>query len=343
MLTEILAWGTVGAIYAFAFGALALPKHWYRTAQVLFLVATTVACAKVLWWSLTSTRPESWRVSFGLAGLLAFIGAAFWFTRKVQADIREEQNAEANLNSTDLAKRDHVVGRLRDFIREANEPRLDSPFFSRVGLRFGLGGRIEEFLSMYSTEWIERLNKKGVSALDEISAELLNGAPVPPLLGPSSGQAQAKFVIEVMKAIASPLIGPDHIAVGSQLFFHLHILRTGTSSNIQTFGVDIITEQTKYTVEQPEGGKLNYPLGGQEIQNLYEEIKWELFQHGQGREGYLLFHLEDTPSPGDLSKTIPKCLKGALAEVWIKDRSGRKDHSKGVEIETFEQGQTLDH
>jgi len=117
-------------------------------------------------------------------------------------------------------------------------------------------------------------------------------------------------------------------------------VRTGTSSTIRTFGVDIIAEQTRYTVEKPEGGKLYNPLGfggdGQEIPNLHEEINWELFQHGQGREGYLVFHLEDTPSPGELSKTIPKYLKGVLAEVWVKDALDKRHYSKGVEIKTFE-------
>jgi hypothetical protein len=40
VLTESLAWGTIGVLYALAFGALTLPKHWYRAAQMLFLVAT---------------------------------------------------------------------------------------------------------------------------------------------------------------------------------------------------------------------------------------------------------------------------------------------------------------
>jgi hypothetical protein len=236
----------------------------------------------------------------------------------------------------DLATRDHIIGRLHDFIQEANE--LDSFTRRKVGLR-GIRERVEQVLGMYSTEWIQRVNEKGLRALDEISAELLNGAPIPPLLGPSSGQAQARFSIEVMRAVASPLIGPDHFVVGSQLFFHLYIVRTGTSSTIRSFGVDIITEKTKHTVEQPESGKLYYPLGfggdGQEIQNLSEAINWELFQHGQGREGYLLFHLEDTPGYGELSKTIPKYLKGALAEVWIKDSLGQKYPSKGVQIDVY--------
>jgi hypothetical protein len=102
MLAEILAWGTIGIVYAFAFGALALPKHWYRTAQVLFLSATAMACTKVLWWALTSTRPQSWRILFGVLGCLAFIGAAIWFTRKVQADIRTGDETEQIRSFYDL-------------------------------------------------------------------------------------------------------------------------------------------------------------------------------------------------------------------------------------------------
>jgi hypothetical protein len=108
MLGEILAWGTIGIVYAFAFGALALPKHWYRTAQVLFLTATAMACMRIIWWAFTSSRPRSWRMSFGGFGLLIFISGALWFVRKVQADIRGEQAVKANPNDIKNYQRDLI-------------------------------------------------------------------------------------------------------------------------------------------------------------------------------------------------------------------------------------------
>lgn len=101
MLTEILAWGMVAALYAASFGMIALPKHWYRTAQGLFMGASVLADARIIHWVTTSTHALKMRVAWCSVGLLATTSAAVWFLRKVQRDIREADSALQDGNQGD--------------------------------------------------------------------------------------------------------------------------------------------------------------------------------------------------------------------------------------------------
>jgi hypothetical protein len=89
MLTEMLALGLVVALYVASFGVLALPKHWYRTAQCLFIGATILADARIIQWVSTSTHSLKMRTFWCSIGMLASTGAAIWFVLKVQRDIQE--------------------------------------------------------------------------------------------------------------------------------------------------------------------------------------------------------------------------------------------------------------
>jgi hypothetical protein len=323
---ELLAWlAFIAALYIAAFAVLQLEKHWHRTAQVIFSLATLFFLASLVLWV--------WNSPDGLRGGLAFIVAIFaigttiWFVRKVDRGLKDDK----------LAKETNafLIGRLNDFVKEAQQ--IESkPWLEQWGEMFSFRGRVEHFLSLHlSDEHVEQFKARRTYALEEMIKELIDGAATPALREPQAG-----FEIEIVKIIASPLNGPDWIVVGSQLFVHLHIVRIGTSSTIRAFGIDIATGKASYTVERAEGGKLYYPLGfggnGQEILNLHTLVNSDNFQPGQGREGYLTFYLEDTNDPSELSKTIPKYLKSATAKVWIKDALGGKHYSKGVEIKTFE-------
>lgn len=95
MLSELLTWGLIAGIYALAFGVLALPKHWYRTSQWLFIGASVLADLKIVHWALTSTRGFRLRVGLASFGLLTTTGVLIWFVRKVQMDLRADQTAKA--------------------------------------------------------------------------------------------------------------------------------------------------------------------------------------------------------------------------------------------------------
>jgi len=93
MLAELLTLGLIAGIYAVAFGVLALPKHWYRAAQWVFVGASVLADAKIVHWSLTSTHGFKLRLGLAVLGMLTTTLAAVWFIRKVQADIKGEHAA----------------------------------------------------------------------------------------------------------------------------------------------------------------------------------------------------------------------------------------------------------
>jgi hypothetical protein len=88
VLAELLTWGLIAGVYALAFGVLALPKHWYRAAQWLFIAATILADAKIVHWTFTSIRGVRLRFALASLGVLATSATLIWFIRKVQADIK---------------------------------------------------------------------------------------------------------------------------------------------------------------------------------------------------------------------------------------------------------------
>jgi hypothetical protein len=87
--------------------------------------------------------------------------------------------------ATDATKRDYLIARLRDFISEANLMDRGHPLYP-AHFRYGVGGRIEQFLSLYSTEWVTRFKQAEVFAVEEILAEIVDGAPIPTLGAPEA-------------------------------------------------------------------------------------------------------------------------------------------------------------
>lgn len=127
MLAEILALAFIAALYIAAFGVLALPKHWYRTAQVFFIAATVLSDVRIIQWVTTSTHTLGARAFWCYLGLLACNGAAVWFVRKVQRDIREAESTSREGARTDYQRalieswRRMVVGAERKY-KSGKEP-----------------------------------------------------------------------------------------------------------------------------------------------------------------------------------------------------------------------------
>jgi hypothetical protein len=172
MLAEILAWGFIAAVYLAAVGVIALPKHWYRLAQFLFALATVLADLKIIHWAITSSHSLKMRMFWSSAGLLATTGAVVWFVRKVEGDIRK--------SDTGTAKRDFLVERLTDFLREADRSWESSGKFREFAmqsrfLEIGLSRKIEKFLEIHLPNEVERFKGKGIDGVDEIIKELLDG------------------------------------------------------------------------------------------------------------------------------------------------------------------------
>jgi hypothetical protein len=87
-------WGLIASLYIAAFAVLQLEKHWYRTAQVFFTLATFFTLGSLVIWV--------WNNPDGLCGGIAFtvgvcaLVATIWFVRKVEADINQAQYAKAS-------------------------------------------------------------------------------------------------------------------------------------------------------------------------------------------------------------------------------------------------------
>jgi len=178
MLAEVLAWGFIVALYLAAVGVIALPKHWYRFAQLLLGFATVLADAKIIYWATTSSHGLKMRIAWSSASLLVTTGFAIWFILKVQGDINKEETAGP--------KRDFLVARLHELIKETDEfDRNEQGPLSDFHFRVGIGNKIELFLGLYSTEWVTRFRQKKALALEEIIKELLGGAPIPVLPQPT--------------------------------------------------------------------------------------------------------------------------------------------------------------
>lgn len=66
----MLAWlAFLAVLYIAAFAVLQLEKHWHRTAQVIFSLATLFFLVSLVWWV--------WNSPDGLRGGIAFIVAIF--------------------------------------------------------------------------------------------------------------------------------------------------------------------------------------------------------------------------------------------------------------------------
>jgi len=181
MLAEILTWGFIAAVYIAAIGIIALPKHWYRLAQTLFLCATVLADVKLAHWAITSSRNENLRASCLLLGLMATTFAAIWFVRKVEADIRADLTAKEHSND----KTEFIIRQLEGFITEERQiTRIGdgslAGSLAGFGEMFTFRGKVEHFLGLHlSNEHVIRFQKKGVYALQEMIKELIDGGTIP--------------------------------------------------------------------------------------------------------------------------------------------------------------------
>jgi hypothetical protein len=107
-MDDLLSSSNVIALAALAGGALALLKrHWYRSAQFLFLVAMLLADAKVLRWALTSEVGLKTQIIGGSVGITLLTFAFLWAIRMVQREI-----ANAAAEAKFLAP---LFGNLTDF------------------------------------------------------------------------------------------------------------------------------------------------------------------------------------------------------------------------------------
>jgi hypothetical protein len=95
---ELLNWGFIASLYIAAFGILRLEKHWHRTAEVLFTLATLSALCRLMLWA--------WNNPDGLNGGVAFvvticaIASMVWFVQKVEGDISQKEAQEVEAPSS---------------------------------------------------------------------------------------------------------------------------------------------------------------------------------------------------------------------------------------------------
>src|SRR5437016_5665391 len=99
MLADLLTWVLIATVAVAALRVLALPKHWYRSAQYLFALATALADVKIIHWAITSSYGRGSRLVWLSVGLAATSIFAFWSIRKVQKDIREHVAANKALDA----------------------------------------------------------------------------------------------------------------------------------------------------------------------------------------------------------------------------------------------------
>jgi hypothetical protein len=181
---ESLAWWAfIASLYIAAFAVLQLEKHWHRTAQFLFSLATLFA---LIWLVL-----QVWKHPDGLYGGVAFVTgvavivANIWFVRKV------EQNLNGKIRSDNGSARPEreafIIRQLEALINEERQisQARGGSFTLGAGLAkfneiFTFRRKVEHFLVLHlSPEHVSQFQQKGVYALQEMIKELIEGELIP--------------------------------------------------------------------------------------------------------------------------------------------------------------------
>lgn len=156
-----------------------IKKHrgWYFIAFLLWGLPPIIA---TIWPTLTDKKVPDWLTENGWPRLSLLVAGWALVTLAIAAVIvvRSYLSARQRVSQLDPAKRDYLIERMRDFVKEANKLDRGHPLYLAT-FRFGIGGNIEQFLSLYSPEWVARFKEKKVFALEEIIKELLDGVPIP--------------------------------------------------------------------------------------------------------------------------------------------------------------------
>jgi hypothetical protein len=165
-------WGLVASLYIAAFAVLQLKKHWHRTAQFFFTLATLFAIGWLVVWS--------WNNADGLSGGIAFVlvvfavGATVWFVNKVEADLYSQSLDD---------QREFIIRQLEGFIDEERQIRMKETLTLEGRLLvkgdiWSFRGKVEHFLALHlSDEHVARFKNRGVYALQEMIKEVLDKKP----------------------------------------------------------------------------------------------------------------------------------------------------------------------
>lgn len=163
-------------------------KGWYFIAFLLWGVPPVIA---TLWGPIVGSKTiPDWLAENGwprlttlvLGWLVVTMAIAFAIVIRSYLSARRRATEQA----LDPATRDFLIARLHELIKETDEfDQNEQGVLSHLHFRFGIGTKIEQFLSLYSVEWVTRFQKKKALALEEIIKELLGGAPIPVLPQPT--------------------------------------------------------------------------------------------------------------------------------------------------------------
>jgi hypothetical protein len=103
---EILTWGFIASFYIAAFAVLQLEKHWHRTAEVFFSLATMLAMGRLVLW--VWYNPDGSRGGIAFTVSIFAIVATIWFIQKVETHIREGQAVKGPSNESASYIRDLI-------------------------------------------------------------------------------------------------------------------------------------------------------------------------------------------------------------------------------------------
>jgi hypothetical protein len=158
-----------------------IKKHrgWYFIAFLLWGVPPVIA---TLWGPIMGSKTiPDWLAENGWPRLRTLVGGWVVVTILIAFVIVARSYLSAKRRTSEQAldpvKRDYLIGRLRDFINEANQLKQTPLYW--VHFWYGVGARAEQFLGLYSTQWVARFKEHKLFALEQIIAELLDGVPIP--------------------------------------------------------------------------------------------------------------------------------------------------------------------
>lgn len=150
---------------------------------LIFLLSGLPIYIATLWGPFMGSKPiPEWLSENGwprLRWLVAGWGVAALIIASVIV-VRSWLKATQRVYEPHSTKRDFLVARLHELVRETDEfERSEQGPLSDFRFHVGIGNSIEQFLGLYSAEWVTRFQQKRVLALHEIIKELLDGTSIP--------------------------------------------------------------------------------------------------------------------------------------------------------------------